>query len=70
MRQVSATQTRRGLRVAARVGRAAFDLLDEAGQVLFRVEMPEAKEPGPVAVSPDGSRLACLRVEASGRGSS
>ncbi len=38
-----------------------FDLLDEAGQVLCRVEVPEATEPGPVAVSPDGARLACAR---------
>jgi WD40 repeat protein len=55
----SATQTRRGLRVAAWVGNTTFDLLDEAGQVLCRVEMPEAKEPAPVVVSPDGTRLAC-----------
>jgi WD40 repeat protein len=60
---VSATQTRRGLRVAAWVGNTAFDLLDEAGQVLCRVEMPEATEPGPVVVSPDGTRLATVRVD-------
>ena len=55
---VSVTPTRRGLRVAAWVGNTTFDLLDEAGQVLCRVEMPEASEPAPVVVSPDGTRLA------------
>jgi WD40 repeat protein/predicted Ser/Thr protein kinase len=55
-RLVSATQTHRGLRVAVWVGDTAFDLLDEAGQVLRRVEMPEA---GLVVVSPDGTRFAC-----------
>jgi WD40 repeat protein/serine/threonine protein kinase len=58
-RSVSATQTRRGLRVAAWVGNTTFDLLDEAGRVLCRVDLPEAREPGPVVVSPDGTRLAC-----------
>jgi WD40 repeat protein len=56
---VSATQTRRGLRVAAWVGNTTFDLLDEAGRVLCRVEIPEAGGPAPVVVSPDGRRLAC-----------
>ena len=46
--RVTATQTRRGLRVAAWVGTATFDLLDEAGQVLCRVEMPQCRQ-GPVA---------------------
>src|SRR5262249_19696738 len=55
------TQTRHGLRVVAWVGNKAFDLLDEAGQVLCRVELPENREPWPVVVSPDGTRLACLR---------
>jgi WD40 repeat protein/predicted Ser/Thr protein kinase len=56
-----ATQTRRGLRVAAWVGNSTFDLLDEAGQVLCRVEMPELIGPGHACrvVSPDGTRLAC-----------
>ena len=58
---VTATQTRRGLRIVAWVGNTAFDLLDEAGQLLCRVEMPESEEPGPVAVSPDGTRLASGR---------
>src|SRR5262249_55084224 len=38
-------------------------LLDEAGRALCRVEVPEAREPGPVAVSPDGTRLVCLRAD-------
>src|SRR5262249_1895758 len=54
------TQTRRGLRVAMGVGNRTLDLLDETGQVLCRVEMPEAKWRGPVMVSPDGTRLASL----------
>ncbi len=59
-RSVSVTQTRRGLRVAAWVGDTTFDLLDEAGRVLCRVEIPEARRrgPGPVIVSADGTRLA------------
>jgi WD40 repeat protein/predicted Ser/Thr protein kinase len=52
------TQTRHGLRVAAWVGNKAFDLLDEAGQALCRVDLPEATAPGTVFVSPDGTRLA------------
>jgi WD40 repeat protein len=56
---VSATQTRRGLRVAAWVGDTSFDLLDEAGQVLCRVAIPEVREPSPVIVSVDGTLLAC-----------
>ena len=63
-RDVSVTQTRRGLRVAAWVGNTAFDLLDDAGQVLCRVAMPEndgaryrRREPGRhTAVRPDGRR--------------
>src|SRR5262249_53490052 len=47
-RYVSAAQTHRGLRIAAWVGNTAFDLLGEAGRVLCRVELPEAKGPGPV----------------------
>jgi WD40 repeat protein/predicted Ser/Thr protein kinase len=56
---VFVAQTRRGVRVARWVGNTAFDLLDEAGHVLCRVEMPEAKDPGSLAVSPDGRWLAC-----------
>jgi WD40 repeat protein/predicted Ser/Thr protein kinase len=52
------TQTRRGVRIAAWVGNTAFDLLDEAGQALCRVKLPEAREPGPVVVSQDATRLA------------
>jgi WD40 repeat protein len=60
---VTATQTRRGLRVAVWVGNTTFDLLDEAGQVLCRVEIPEARVPGTVIVSPDDTRLATIRVD-------
>ncbi len=56
---VTVTQTRRGLRVVAWVSKTAFDLLDEAGQVVCRAEMPQLTEPGSVVVSPDGTRLAC-----------
>jgi WD40 repeat protein len=62
-RHFTATQTRRVLRVAGWISNTAFDLLDEAGQVLCRVEIPEATEPGPVVVSPDGARLATVRIE-------
>src|SRR5262249_57320988 len=62
-RSVTATQTHRGLRVAAWVGNTTLDLLDEAGRVLCHVEMPEASVPGPVAVSPNGTRLACPLVD-------
>jgi WD40 repeat protein/predicted Ser/Thr protein kinase len=51
------TQTRHELRVAAWVGNKAFDLLDEAGQVLCRVECPKVPVTAPV-VSPDARRLA------------
>jgi WD40 repeat protein/predicted Ser/Thr protein kinase len=57
--RISVAQTRRGLRLVAWVGKTSFDLLDEAGQQLCRVELPEAKEePYQVVVSPDGMRLA------------
>jgi WD40 repeat protein len=62
-RSVTATQTRHGLRVAAWVGDAAFDVLDANGQALYRVQVPGAASPGPVAVSPDGTRLACTRPD-------
>jgi eukaryotic-like serine/threonine-protein kinase len=54
------TPTRRGLRVVAWVGNTIFELLDEAGRVLCRVELPQAKArgPGTVAVSSDGTWLA------------
>jgi eukaryotic-like serine/threonine-protein kinase len=57
-RSFTVAQTRRGLRVATWVGKTTFDLLDEAGRVLCCVELPGAQEPGFVAVSPDGTRLA------------
>jgi eukaryotic-like serine/threonine-protein kinase len=60
-RHVNVSQTSRGLRVAAWTGDTAFDLLDEAGQVLCRVATREKIGPSAVVVSPDGTRLACAR---------
>jgi WD40 repeat protein/serine/threonine protein kinase len=59
-RHVSVTQTSRGLRVAAWVGNTVFDLIDDAGQVLCRVAVPDNREPAHVFVSPDGTRLALV----------
>jgi len=56
--RVFVKQTRRGFRIVVWVGNNAFDLLDEAGQVLRHMETPGAKEPVRFAVSPDGTRLA------------
>ena len=56
-RIVAAAQTRRGLRFVTRVGPPAFEQLNEAGQVLCRVDTrPDVLAP---VVSPDGTRLAC-----------
>ncbi len=57
-RSVNITQTRRGLRVVAWSGITAFEVLDDAGQVLCRVDVPEQLESHLVAVSPDCGRLA------------
>jgi WD40 repeat protein len=61
-RDLTVTQTRRGLRVAAWIDNTTFDLLDDAGQVLCRVALPENKDHQPehVFASPDGTRLACV----------
>jgi WD40 repeat protein/serine/threonine protein kinase len=53
---VYASQTSRGLRVAAWVDTTAIDLLDERGQVLCRVR-PTTNHMSAVVVSPDGTRL-------------
>jgi WD40 repeat protein len=58
-REVSAAPTRRGLRIAAWIEDKALHLLDEAGQVLCRVDVPKADARRSVAMSPDGARLAC-----------
>jgi eukaryotic-like serine/threonine-protein kinase len=55
----SVVPTRSGLRILAKVGKTGFDLLDEAGRALCRLEMPGGQLAGPVALSPDGMRLAC-----------
>jgi WD40 repeat protein len=65
-RSVYVAQTSRELRVATWVGKTTFDLLDEAGQVLCRVESPEGTVPSSFAVTPDGKRLACTWVEGEG----
>jgi WD40 repeat protein len=57
-RAFTITQTRRGLRAVAWSGHTAFELLDVAGQVLCRVDLPEQTETSAVVVSPDGARLA------------
>jgi WD40 repeat protein/predicted Ser/Thr protein kinase len=56
-------QTRHGLRVVVWVGNSTVNLLDEAGEVLRRVEIPGSNGPGPVVVSPDGKWLASLRPD-------
>jgi WD40 repeat protein len=58
-RVLAVAQTRRGLRLVAGVGKSAFDLLDESGRRLCRVELPQATGIGEIAVSPDATRLAC-----------
>jgi WD40 repeat protein/serine/threonine protein kinase len=58
--------TRRGLRVVAWLGNGSFDLLDDSGQALCHVNIPDGTLPGPVAVSPDGTRLACVWYESNG----
>src|SRR5262249_22862826 len=59
----AATETRSGLRIAVWNSNTAFHLLDEAGQVICRVEIPEPTVPGPVYMSPDGTRMATNRIE-------
>jgi WD40 repeat protein/tRNA A-37 threonylcarbamoyl transferase component Bud32 len=58
--RVSVARTTRGLRVAAWVDGATFELLDNAGEVLCRVVRPDSDGPVAVAVNPDGTRLACM----------
>jgi len=60
-RAVTAVETRLGLRVAVSLD-GAFELFDEAGQRVCRVEVPGDTQPR-VAVSPDGRRLARARYE-------
>jgi eukaryotic-like serine/threonine-protein kinase len=56
---VTAAETRLGLRVAVSL-EGAFELFDEAGRRVCRVETPGDTQPR-VAVSPDGARLAWAR---------
>jgi WD40 repeat protein/serine/threonine protein kinase len=57
---VTATPTHRGLRVAGWVGNKTIDLLDQAGQVLCRVEPVANMGKNRLAISPDSTRLASL----------
>jgi WD40 repeat protein len=61
-RGVDVAQTARGLRVAAWLSGPAFDLLDGAGQIVCRVNVPENTGYGPttVVMSLDGTRAACV----------
>jgi WD40 repeat protein/predicted Ser/Thr protein kinase len=61
-RTVAVVQTGRGLRVVAAVGNSAVDLMDETGPVLCHVETPQTRQ-AQLAVSPDGTRLACVWME-------
>jgi WD40 repeat protein len=62
-RSITVAKTRSGLRIAAEVDDTTLDLLDEAGRTVCRVKVEGAKGLGPLAVSPDGTRLACGRSE-------
>ena len=64
-RFVDVAHTSRGLRITVRMGDTAVDVFDGAGQRLCRVPMPENKggHSAKIAVSPDGSRLACALHE-------
>lgn len=57
-----AKQTRLGLRVASWIGKTTFDLHDETGQVLSRIRHEDGGA-GPVYLSPDGTRLACRKLD-------
>src|SRR5262249_2966983 len=56
-------QTRRGIRIVGWVSNTAFELRDDAGRLLCHVEMPEAKGPVRVVLSPDGTRLMAARYD-------
>ena len=59
---VTAAETSRGLRVAVWDG-GNFDLLDEAGRLLGRTDIPEGAM-SLFAFSPDGTRIAWIKPEA------
>src|SRR5262249_25099536 len=52
-----------GIRIVGWVSNTAFELRDDAGRLLCHVEMPEAKGPVPVVLSPDGTRLMAARYD-------
>jgi hypothetical protein len=60
---IAVTQTSRGLRIVAWVGKTAFDLLDKSGQLLCHVDMPGIIKHDDAFMSPDGKRLACVTYE-------
>jgi WD40 repeat protein len=60
---ITVTQTSRGLRIAAWVGKTAFDLLDKSGHLLCHVDVRGKTEAGTVFMSPDAKRLACVTYE-------
>jgi eukaryotic-like serine/threonine-protein kinase len=57
--EVCAAMTGRGLRIAVWIENTAFNLLDESGQVLCRVDVPKVFARRSVVMSPDGARIAC-----------
>ena len=64
LRQVEiVTQTRRGLRIVAWLEKAGLNVLDETGQILSHIEIPEAELSAPAVMSPDGTRLALIQLE-------
>ncbi|MCA9072851.1 MAG: hypothetical protein KDA84_28205, partial [Planctomycetaceae bacterium] len=55
-----AAETTAGLRVAVWVGPTTLELLDEAGKVVCRAEMPNATQREGIVISRDGTRLASI----------
>jgi WD40 repeat protein len=62
-RGVGVGETRRGLWVAAWFDETGFDLFDDTGHVLCRATLPANKDAKLIGVimSPDGTRMACMR---------
>ena len=56
--RVAVADTAKGLRVAAWARKDAVELIDEAGGVLTRFEVPKVDRRGFIFLSPDGTRLA------------
>jgi WD40 repeat protein/serine/threonine protein kinase len=60
---VSVAQTCRGLRIGVWASKTTVELLDESGQVVARVKMPDVNGPLPLLINPDGTRLVSLRYD-------